>query len=241
MGRRGTDVAREAAERTLLDDRFASLVQALRAGRRIFSNMRKSMRYVAAIHIPIAVLALLPPLAGWPILLYPLHIVFLELVIDPACTLAFENEPDEPDLMRRVPRPHDEPLMGAPAIVAALLRGLWAALVVTACYALGLRFLPEAAARATGFSALLLCNLALLLAHRQRGGAAGALAVANPVFFAIAGAALAVLAVTLWLPLAAELLRFSAPPPAWLGLAAAAAAIMLLGLKLAGKKYPTVA
>jgi Ca2+-transporting ATPase len=130
MGRRGTDVAREAAELTLLDDRFAALVQALRAGRRIFDNMRKSMRYVAAVHVPIAVLALLPPVLGWPVLLYPMHIVFLELVIDPACSLAFENEPAEPDLMRRPPRARGMPLLGPRVLARALLTGAWATLLV---------------------------------------------------------------------------------------------------------------
>jgi Ca2+-transporting ATPase len=235
MGQRGTDVAREAAELTLLDDRFASLVQALRAGRRIFSNMRKSMSYVTAIHVPIALLALLPPLAGWPILLFPVHIVCMELVIDPACSLAFENEPEEPDLMQRPPRSPDEALLGAKAILAALLRGLWAALLVTGVYAVSLGTLQETAARATAFSALLLCNLGLLLAHRQRGGVAGALAVANPTFLAIAGVALAILAMTLYLPAVADLLRFSAPPAPWLGLAAGAAGVMLLGLGIPRK------
>jgi Ca2+-transporting ATPase len=232
MGRRGTDVAREAAELTLLDDRFASLVEALRAGRRIFSNMRKSMGYVTAIHVPIALLALLPPLLGWPVLLFPLHIVFLELVIDPACTLAFENEPDEADLMRRPPRPSAESLLGRAAIAAALARGLWAAVLVLACYALALQSLPEDAARATAFSSMLLCNLGLLLSFRQRSGSKGALRVANPLFLLIAGSALTLLALALFLPAAAELMRFSPPPPAWIGAAAGAALLMLAGIEL---------
>jgi magnesium-transporting ATPase (P-type) len=114
MGKRGTDVAREAAQVTLLDDRFASPVQAIGTGRLIFSNMRKSMTYVMAMHVPIARMALLPALFGWPVSLYPLHIVFLELVIDPGCSLAFENEPAEPDLMQRPLRSRSEPLFGAP-------------------------------------------------------------------------------------------------------------------------------
>ncbi|MGZ5182148.1 MAG: cation-translocating P-type ATPase [Ramlibacter sp.] len=232
MGGRGTDVAREAAELTLLDDRFASLVQALRAGRRIFANMRKSMSYVAAIHVPITVLALLPPLLGWPVVLYPLHIVLLELVIDPASSLAFESEPEEPALMRRPPRPHDEALLGRRTLLAALLGGLWAAALTIACYALALPRLPAAEARATAFSALVLCNLGLLLAHRQDGGAAAALRTGNPLFFVIAGAALAMLALALYLPALAGLLRFAAPPPAWLAAALASAALMTAGLQV---------
>lgn len=230
MGRRGTDVAREAAELTLLDDRFASLVQALRAGRRIFGNMRKSMRYVAAIHVPIAVMALLPPLLGWPILLYPMHIVFLELVIDPACSLAFENEPEEADLMLRPPRPPGEPLLGRRVLLGALASGLWAALLLAACYALALAWLPEAEARATAFSALILCNLGLLMAYRQRGGLRDALRVGNSLILGIGAAALGLLAASLYYPGLAAMFRFAPPPWQWLGVAPLAAAVMLLGL-----------
>jgi Ca2+-transporting ATPase len=135
MGRRGTDVAREAAELTLLDDRFASLVEAIATGRRIFGNMRKSMCYVMAMHVPIAGMALLPVLLGWPVMLYPLHIVFLELVIDPACSLAFENEPAEADLMRRPPRAPGEALFGRAAVGSALVQGAWVLALLVALYA----------------------------------------------------------------------------------------------------------
>jgi Ca2+-transporting ATPase len=231
MGRRGTDVAREAAELTLLDDRFASMVQALRAGRRIFSNMRKSMSYVAAIHVPIAVLALLPPLLGWPVLLFPMHIVFLELLIDPACSLAFENEPEEPDLMRRPPRASGEPLLGRAMLLLALSRGAWAALLLAAGYAFALARLPEPQARATAFSALVLCNLGLLLAHRRQDSLVRAPFVGNPLLLAIGAGALAMLAAVLYLPSLAGVFHIAPPAPAWLGFAALIAAVMTLGLR----------
>lgn len=232
MGKRGTDVAREAADLTLLDDRFAALVQALRAGRRIFANMRKSMRYVAAVHAPIAVLALLPPLLGWPILLGPLHIVFMELIIDPACALAFENEPEEPGLMRRGPRPPAQALFGRRLLMESLLQGLWAALLIALCYGLALAHLAEAQARAVAFAALILCNLALLLAYRRRGGLAAALRTANGIFLAIAATALGLLAATLYVPALAAAFRFAAPPPAWLLLPPCAALLALAGAVL---------
>src|SRR5579864_1596793 len=84
MGERGTDVAREAADLVLLDDDFLSIVQAVRLGRRIFDNLKKAMAYIFAIHVPIAGLSLLPVLFNWPLLLEPIHIAFLELIIDPA-------------------------------------------------------------------------------------------------------------------------------------------------------------
>ncbi len=232
MGKRGTDVAREAAELTLLDDRFASLVEAIAAGRRIFGNMRKSMCYVMAMHVPIAGMALLPVLLGWPVMLYPLHIVFLELVIDPACSLAFENEPAEADLMQRPPRGRDEALFGRAALGSALVQGLWVLALIVALYGWALAKLPGPEARAVAFAGLVLCNLALLLSNRQRGGLKGALRTANPVFWTIAGVALVLLALAIYLPAAASMLLLAAPPPAGLAGVGLAAALALGGLEL---------
>jgi Ca2+-transporting ATPase len=233
MGRRGTDVAREAADLTLLDDRFESLVLALRAGRRIFSNMRKSMRYVAAVHVPITVLALLAPLLGWPVLLYPMHIVVLELIIGPACSLAYENEPEERDLMSRPPRRPDQALLGRHTLFAALASGIWAAALVVATYGVALARLPVPQARAVGFAALVLCNLGLLLVYRQAGTVLAALRIANPVFALIGACALATLAAALYAPGLADLFRITSPPFAWLALAALAALVMVLGVQAA--------
>ena len=110
MGERGTDVAREAAALVLLDDDFTSIVRAVRLGRRIFDNLRKAMAFLLAVHVPIAGLAVLPVLLGWPLILLPVHIVFLELIIDPACSIVFESEPEDRNVMRRPPRPFGEPL-----------------------------------------------------------------------------------------------------------------------------------
>jgi Ca2+-transporting ATPase len=109
MGGRGTDVAREASSLVLLDDDFSSIVHAVKLGRRIFDNLKKAMAYIFAIHVPIAGLSLIPALFGWPLLLMPVHIVFLELIIDPACSTAFEAEPEEADVMRRPPRIRPSP------------------------------------------------------------------------------------------------------------------------------------
>jgi len=234
MGQRGTDVAREAAEITLLDDRFASLVQAVRTGRRIYSNMRKSMAYVMAIHVPIAGMALLPVLFGWPVLLFPIQIVFLQFVIDPACSLAFESEPDEPNLMRRPPRPRDEALFGRTIIARSLVQGCWSLLLTIAAYGIAMKTLPEAEARAFGFATMVLGNLGLLLANRQRG-LVDALRAANPLFWGIAGVACGLLLLAIYLPAAASLFRFAAPPPPWLAGAAALTAVMLAGVQLASR------
>ena len=124
MGGRGTDVAREAAALVLLDDNFASIVRAVRLGRKIFDNLQKSMTYILAVHVPIAGMALLPVLLGWPVALFPLHIAFLELVIDPACSMVFENEPSEADVMQRPPRDVNTPLFAGRTLLLALLQGL---------------------------------------------------------------------------------------------------------------------
>ena len=110
MGGRGTDVAREASSIVLLDDDFGSIVKAIRLGRRIYDNLRKAMGFIFAVHVPIAGLPLLPLLFGLPILFGPMHIAFLEMVIDPVCSLVFEAETEEDDVMRRPPRPPDQPL-----------------------------------------------------------------------------------------------------------------------------------
>ena len=110
MGGRGTDVARESAALVLLNDNFASIVRAVRLGRRIYDNLRKAMSFIVSVHIPIAGLSLIPVLLRWPLVLLPVHVVFLELIIDPACSIVFEAQAEEPNTMQRPPRKLNEPL-----------------------------------------------------------------------------------------------------------------------------------
>lgn len=213
MGGRGTDVAREAASIVLLDDNFSSIVRAVRLGRRIFDNLQKSMSYLLAVHVPIAGMALLPVLLGWPVMLLPLHIAFLELVIDPACSLAFENEPAERDVMQRPPRDTGASLFGGATLAFALLQGAGALVVVLAAYGWGLQQMPEEQARAFGFCALVVANLALILSNRSHHVSLLA-SLRRPnrtlwiVTFATAGLLLLVVAV----PALAGLFRFAALP-----------------------------
>ncbi len=236
MGRRGTDVAREAAALTLLDDRFSSIVDAVAAGRRIFGNMRKAMAYVVSVHVPIAGMALLPVLFGWPVMLAPVHIVFLELVIDPACAIVFENEPADPDQMRRPPRPRNSELFGMGAIVRALAEGAVALILLIATYALATAWLPDRKARACGFMALVLVNLGLLLMHRSHGGnLAAALRTANGAFWVIVACALAMLAATLYVAPLATIFNFAPPGPIGLVLGLAPAMLLILVLGAASR------
>jgi P-type Ca2+ transporter type 2C len=233
MGARGTDVAREAAALVLVDDSFAALVRAVRLGRRIFDNLRKSMSYILAVHVPIAGMALLPVLLGWPALLYPMHIALLELVIDPACSLAFENEPAEPDLMQRPPRAADAPLFAGATLALAFLQGLGVLALVLSGHAWARGHWPEAESRAMAFATLVLCNLGLILANRSRRGAAwSALRRPNPMLWAVVAGTLALLGAALYWPWAAGLLRFAPLPASALGAAAALALVNLALLAL---------
>jgi Ca2+-transporting ATPase len=209
MGMRGTEVAREAAAIVLLDDRFASIVQAIAAGRRIFANLQKSMSYIISVHAPIAGAALLPIFFGWPQLLYPVHIVVLELIIDPACSLVFENEAAEPDLMRRPPHVADMPLLSLRAMALALLGGLGALAAVIVSYGWAQPNLLDGQARACAFTTLVTANLAMIFAHRTRDVSLfAALRAPNRTFSIVAVATLALLALALYWPGLAALFRF---------------------------------
>ncbi len=171
MGQRGTDVAREAADLVLLNDSFASIVGAVRLGRRIFSNLRRAITFITAIHIPIAGLALLPLLFGLPPLLFPMHIVLLELVIDPTCALVFEAEPSDRKAMRRPPRRAGELLFGRRELVLAVLQGAGILTVVFGLYWGLLRSgETEPVARGVAFIALVVGNLVLALTDSAASG-----------------------------------------------------------------------
>jgi len=220
MGGRGTDVAREAASLVLLDDNFASIVGAVRLGRRIFDNMQKSMSYILAVHVPIAGMALLPVLLGYPAMLFPTHIAFLQIVIDPTCSLAFENEPAEADSMKRPPRDPDAPLFGGARLWHALLQGLGVLAVVMGAYAFAQGELSEPAARAFAFAVLVTANLALIFANRPRSRKLlASLRLPNPVLWIVTGLTLAMLALSLYLPPLAKLFRFAPLPASELGIA----------------------
>lgn len=165
MGQKGTDVAREAASLVLLDDNFSSIVTAIRLGRRIYDNLRKSMDFILAVHVPIVGLTLLPAfIPSLPLLLLPMHIVFLELIIDPVCSLVFEAQPEEPGLMHHPPRPVNAAFFGRAAILSAIGKGLLALATVLAIYFASIsdgHTGPEV--RSIAFGALLLVNIGLII------------------------------------------------------------------------------
>jgi Ca2+-transporting ATPase len=201
MGGRGTDVAREAASLVLLDDDFGSIVRAVRLGRRIYDNLSKAMVYILAIHAPIAGLALLPVLLGMPLLLTPMLIAFLELVIDPSCSLVFEAEPAEENLMRRPPRDPRSPLLPPALMLWSLVQGMLALAAAATVFLIAAgRGMPEGDLRALAFVTLLGINGTLIFVNRSFGTVLRMARVErNPWLWRVLGmAAIALAAILAW-------------------------------------------
>lgn len=234
MGGRGTDVAREASAIVLLDDDFGSIVKAIRLGRRIYDNLRKAMSFIFAVHIPIAGLALLPLLFGLPILFGPIHIAFLEMVIDPVCSLVFEAETEEADVMRRPPRAPDEPLFTRALVIWSLLQGTLAFAVVAAVYLLALQSdMPVPEVRALTFFSLVVVIVSLILVNRAFSASLWtALRRPNRALVGVLIAVTATLAFTLLSPFANRLFNFGPLHAADLALTLGAGVIALVALEI---------
>ncbi|MCC6173467.1 MAG: cation-translocating P-type ATPase, partial [Gammaproteobacteria bacterium] len=232
MGERGTDVAREAAALVLLDDGFARIVAALRQGRRIYDNLEKATRFVFAVHVPVIALALVPALLGWSVLLLPVHIVLLELLIDPACSVVFEAEPEAPDVMRRPPRPAGATPFSWHNALQGVLQGLGLAALLLAGHAgLTAAGFEASAARTAVFVALIVGVLLLTLANRGPHAAA-APAPPNRWVARMALAVAALLLLALGVPALRDTLGLAAADGRSLGAAAALIAASVLWLWL---------
>jgi len=169
MGLRGTDVAREASAIVLTDDDFSSIVSAVKMGRRIYDNLRKSFTYVFSLHIPIAGMAMIPAaFADYPIIYFPVHIAFLELIIDPACSIVFEMEKEEENIMERPPRSAEESLFGTKRLVIGALQGLGVLLLLVIMYFWGINNgMGDNHLRAHIFTTLVFSNLMLITTNRS--------------------------------------------------------------------------
>lgn len=241
MGGRGTDVAREAAGIVLTDDHFGSIVKAVAMGRRIFDNLRKALVFVTSIHMPIAGLALRPLIFGMPPILFPVQVVFLELIIDPTASIAFEADQPEGDIMRRRPRAASEPMFSTPQLIIGLIQGVGPLIAALAANVLALKSgsSPEIA-RALAFVTVVFGILGLVRInanqHCFRGGLFGGLGLP---FAAISGLAAFSLAVAVGVPQARVLFHFELPDGLALMLAAAAGVGSVLWFEIA-KLSPTV-
>jgi Ca2+-transporting ATPase len=233
MGERGTDVAREAAALVLTDDAFSSIVAAVRIGRRIYDNLKKAMAYIIAVHVPIAVMSLLPVLvprlAGheMPLVLMPVHIAFLELIIDPACSIVFEMEDEEAGIMERRPRGLGEPMFGSRMLSISLAQGIVALAAVLGVYLWSVLSGHAAAdVRTLTFGTLVIANLSLILVNRSwRSTVFGGLTRRNPALWWVIGGTLAVLGVLFVVPSARQLFGFSPVHPSDLLVIVAAGAL----------------
>ena len=211
MGGRGTDVARESASLVLLDDDFASIVQSVRMGRRIFDHLQKAMTYIVAVHVPIAGMSLVPVLLGGPLALLPVHILFLELIIDPACSIVFEAEPEEADVMSRPPRNPTAPLFGSNILGLGLLQGASALLIVLAIYLSALwGWFDVSDAIALSFTTLVVANLGLIFANRSWTRTIfSTLRTPNAALWWVIGGTTFFLGLALYVPFLRELFHFS--------------------------------
>jgi P-type Ca2+ transporter type 2C len=234
MGGRGTDVAREASSIVLLDDDFGSIVTAIRLGRRIYDNLRKAMSFIVAVHVPIAGLALLPLLLGLPIIFSPIHIAFLELVIDPVCSLVFEAEKEEEDVMRRPPRSPARPLLPLALITWGALQGALVLAMAGAMFVFALRNgMPDDEVRALTFVALVLGIFSLILVNRSFSSSVK-LAVVRPnvTLLSILLGVCVTLGLCLKVPALRELFRFGVLHLDDVALATGAALLILVVLEL---------
>jgi Ca2+-transporting ATPase len=231
MGARGTDVAREAASIVLLDDDFVTVVQAIRQGRTIYDNLVRAVRYILAVHVPITGLALLPLLLGAPLVLLPLHVVFLELIIDPVSTLVFEREPAAADVMRRPPRAPAKRLLDVPTFVGGMAQGLLVFAAVAAVYVLGRgQHLPNGQLAALAFSCLVAGNLGLVMVNRTPAPGQWRLS-ANPVFWLVTVAAASLLALATGFAPVGAWFGFAPPPAGPVAVAVVLPVVLLLAVE----------
>jgi Ca2+-transporting ATPase len=230
MCARGTDVAREAADLVLLNDDFTSLVTAVRYGRRVFANLRKAIVFIVAVHVPIVGLSVLPVMLGWPMLLMPVHVLFLQLIIDPACSVVFEAEPLEDKAMNMPPRRPEAHLFDARVLVRGLLQGAGLLGVLLLVYAQARTFSgSDDVARALTFTVMVLSNLGLIWANRfWRPAAMTGRHGANQSFIWIALATVVLMGIILSVSVISGLFAFAAPSPRMLAAGLGAAALSLL-------------
>jgi Ca2+-transporting ATPase len=211
MGEKGTDVAREASSLVLMDDNFASIVSAVRMGRKIFDNLQKALGYIFAIHVPIAGLSLIPVLfADLPLILWPVHIVFLELIIDPACSLVFEAEKEEKNVMSRPPKDINEPFFGAKKIFFSCMQGIGILIISLGVYFVGLKMgYTEKSVRTLSFVTLIVSNIAVIISYRSwTSGIFKILLTPNKAIWWITGGAIFFLILILNIPFLLTLFQF---------------------------------
>jgi Ca2+-transporting ATPase len=216
MGERGTDVARESADLVLLNDDFSSIVEGVRTGRTIFDNLKKAIAYIFSIHIPIAGISFIPVIFNLPIVFFPAHIAFLELIIDPSCSIVFESEPAEKNVMSRPPRDLKKPLFGKKSTVISLLQGLSVLIAVFGVYLLSLNSgRGEEATRTLTFAAIVFANLALIITNLSWSrNALQILGNNNKALLWVLAGTLSFMSLVIFVPFLREIFHLGAVSPA---------------------------
>jgi P-type Ca2+ transporter type 2C len=234
MGERGTDVAREAAAIVLLDDSFASITTAIRQGRRIYDNIGAATRFIFAVHVPVVALALGPVLFHWPVLLLPVQIVLMELLIDPACSVVFEAEPEAADVMDRPPRAPGASPFAINNISYALLQGAGlAAVLLGSAWAMVSTEWEPGHTRITVFAGLVSGLFLLVLANRDvRGTLFASLRLRNVWLTRMLLFVIGVLALVFAVPWLRQVMGFAIPAPAALGIVAVIMLVAVVWMEL---------
>ena len=235
MGRRGTDVAREAASLVLINDDFGSIVETVRLGRRIYRNIRNAMCYLISVHVPTVGMAFLPLAFGWPLILYPVHVVFLEFIIDPACSIVFEAETGDDDAMTQAPRDPSQPLFDLRTIGMSLLDGVTVLIPVCMLYGWSLaQGRGDGEARALAFVAIVFGNLSLIIMNRNgKKSFVGAFVKSNLTLWRVVMGTVVALATSLYVAPVAKIFRFEALAPNDLLIALTSGIVGLLGVDAA--------
>ena len=211
MGEKGTDVAREASSLVIMDDDFSSIVRGIKMGRRIFDNLQKAFGYTFAIHVPIAGLSLIPILMGnFPLILWPVHIVFLELIIDPACSIIFEAEKSEENVMNRPPKDIKEAFFGIKKILLSCMQGIGILIITLGVYLIALHLGFDAKeVRAMAFTTLIVSNIAVILTNRSwTDNIFRIIATPNQAVLWVVGGAIFFLTLILNIPFFLDLFQF---------------------------------
>jgi Ca2+-transporting ATPase len=170
MGKKGTEIARQAADLILTDDNMERMVAAIREGRKIFSNLKKAVRYIISIHIPIILTASLPVIFGWayPNIFTPIHVIFMELIMGPTCSIFFEKEPVEDNIMQQLPRDRNAGLFTRKEMLLSVVQGI---LIAAGAMTLYYYFMQQGASleqtRTIVFTTLVLSNVFLTYANRS--------------------------------------------------------------------------
>jgi Ca2+-transporting ATPase len=234
MGKRGTEVARQSADLVLLDDAFSAIVAAVRLGRRIFDNLRKTLSFIIAAHVPIVALSFLPVVFGWPVLLMPVHILILELIIDPSCSLVFEAEEEEENIMQRAPRSIQSSIFQADVLWRGFWQGSSVFLMILAIYWFTIKQgIAIDEARAITFTAIVVGNLGFIFLNRSlSGNLQHALRSPNPILWWVCGATTLILSLILSIPNLRHLFYFGNPEPLHLLFSAVIAACYVYAIAI---------